>query len=69
MAKSIIVVTYIHPLADGTEFESLETSYTKERAKDFLSYSEMLEIVEIPTDKKHFILNYNNIGKIEIYDA
>lgn len=69
MAKSVILITYLNPLADGTKFERLETSYTKEDAREFISYSELLEIVEIPTERKDFILNYNNIGKIEIFDA
>lgn len=71
MAKksSVILITYVQPLADGTKFERLESSNTKEETLEFINYSQDFNIVQIETDKKLFTLNLDNIGKIEVFDA
>lgn len=69
MAKSVILITYIHPLADGTEIESLEASYTKEKTEEYIDFSQEFNIVRIVTDKKLITFNLDNIGKIEVFDA
>jgi len=67
--SSVILITYVQPLADGTKFERLESSNTKEETLEFINYSQDFNIVQIETDKKLFTLNLDNIGKIEVFDA